>query len=345
MQSTTNSLITRQEDPFNAETPLGPAAPNITPVSEFYVRSHFPVPEISSSGGLRVGGAVAHEFTLSLDELQALPAATITTTMECAGNGRAFLSPPIAGVAWALGAVATAEWTGVPLPIILDRAEVLPEAMEIVFHGRDSGVPSRSGETCHFERSLPVSDPAIQQSFVAFAMNGQPLTPDHGAPIRLVVPGWYGMASVKWLDAVTAVTAPFHGFYQVDDYVMRSGQDIVPCREMAVRSLILNPANGARLKAGREVMVSGYAWAGAAMVDRVDVSTDGGVCWLKASVTGSTTYAWCRWSFSWTPETPGECSILVRASDAAGNEQPLTQVWNEGGYGNNCSIPTAVTVV
>ena len=337
-----NRLVVRQEDPFNAETPLEPDSPAITPVADFYVRSHFPLPEPAVRIG--IGGAVHHPFDLTVDDLLSLPTLTLVATMECAGNGRAFLSPPIGGVPWGLGAVATASWTGVPLTKLLDQASVRSEAIEIVFSGRDYGIPSRSDRSCSYERSLSVGDPILAECLVAHTINGDPLTPDHGGPVRLIVPGWYGMASVKWLDRIAAVTEPFDGFYQVDDYVMRGKDRSLPCREMAVRALIINPRVESVLPLGEPVVVSGYAWSGMGAIGRVEVSTDDGQTWSDATVDSGPPNVWRSWRTEWVPDAVGRHSILARASDASGNVQPLEQVWNEGGYGNNRAVPTVVMV-
>jgi DMSO/TMAO reductase YedYZ molybdopterin-dependent catalytic subunit len=334
-------LIPRQLEPFNAETPLGPDSSIVTPSDEFYVRSHFPVPQ--PSGVLHVDGAVEHSFALSMADLQSMHAITITATMECAGNGRARLSPPVTGVSWGLGAVANATWTGVRLRDVLDRACASKSAVEWVFAGGDRGSPAEGASPCEYARSLPISDPIVDEALLAYEMSGEMLPLDHGGPLRLIVPRWYGMASVKWLERVTAVTETFTGFYQVDDYVMRSDAGDVPCREMAVRAVILSPSADSLVAEGKLTVVSGFAWSGSGSVTRVELSVDGGKTWRDAEVVDAEQCGWARWTVDWIPSV-STAELLARATDSAGNEQPLAQVWNSRGYGNNAAWPRLVEV-
>src|SRR5579872_58296 len=341
-------LVVRQDEPFNAETPLAGGSPFITPVDEFYVRSHFPVPEAGRE--LVVDGLVERPLILSVGEIERLPTKTVVTTMECAGNGRHYLDPPIPGVQWRLGAVGTASWTGAALVDVLELAGVLPTAVEVVFRGRDRGLPSRSTTACHYERSLQLDHPVVNRCLLAFAMNEQVLTPEHGAPLRLIVPGWYGMASVKWLDRIRATTEPFRGYYQTDDYVMRSGACESPCAEMAPRAILVSPSDGSELRVGEDAPVNGFAWSGTGSVTDVQVSVDDGGTWEDADLSAENTRhpvdsSWVRWSYRWSPERRGRHVLIARARDTVGNMQPLTQVWNEGGYGNNASIAVAVNVI
>jgi DMSO/TMAO reductase YedYZ molybdopterin-dependent catalytic subunit len=273
---------------------------------------------------------------LSFDDLRRRPAVTLANTLECAGNGRAFLDPPAPGEPWLLGAVGTAEWTGTPLAGLLEEAGVSPAAVEVLFRGADSGTPGGFDQAIAFERSLPL--PVPPDTVVAYAMNGQPLPPEHGAPFRLVVPGWYGVASVKWLVEIRAIAARFRGFYQVDRYVI----DGVPLDEMAPRAVIAAPADGATIAPGAAV-IRGYAWSGLTTIERVEVSVDGGATWSEATLGPVRDRAWRTWELAWEPRA-GRATLLARATDGRGERQPLEQVWNTLGYRNNAAQPLTVEV-
>jgi DMSO/TMAO reductase YedYZ molybdopterin-dependent catalytic subunit len=322
--------------PFNAETPLETLRGVVTPTETHFVRSHFAVPD--HPGVLIVDGGVGEPLTLTLEGLLRRPATSLVTTIECAGNGRAFLDPPAPGEPWRLGAVGTAEWTGVPLQALLDEAGIATTSVEILFRGADEGTPAGLGRTIAFERSLPLPVPA--DALVAHAMNGRGLPPDHGAPFRLVVPGWYGMASVKWLTHVQATATPFRGFYQADRYVIGE----TPLSEIAPRALIVSPGDGSRVVAGPGV-VRGYAWSGRTSVARVEVSLDGGSSWSPATLDPAIGRAWRRLELAWEPRVAGPAVLLARAIDARGERQPLEQVRNDLGYRNNAAQPVTVEVV
>src|SRR3982751_2471274 len=208
-------MITRQTTPLNLEMPFSSLRDFITPNERFYVRGHFPIPEIKAeTWRLKVDGAGANKLELSYAELRQMPARTITATMECAGNGRSFLEPKVKGVEWDLGAVGNAEWTGVLLRDVLERAGLQPEALEAILEGSDKGEikePPRPAGEIHYARSVPIGK-ATADVLLAYEMNGEPLTPEHGFPVRAVVPGWFGMASVKWLQRIAVSEGPF-GFY------------------------------------------------------------------------------------------------------------------------------------
>jgi DMSO/TMAO reductase YedYZ molybdopterin-dependent catalytic subunit len=322
-------------EPLNAEAPLE-ALSGVVPRSELhFVRSHFALP--AHPGTLTVGGEVRRPMVLTLDALRDRASSSVANTLECAGNGRAFLDPPAPGEPWRLGAVGTAEWTGVMLRDLLAEAQVAERAVEILFRGADSGEPAGLGRTIAFERSLRLPVPA--DVMVALEMNGRPLAPDYGAPFRLIVPGWYGMASVKWLTEIMAIATPFRGFYQADRYVIGDA----PLNEIAPRALIVAPTDGARVPAGPSV-IRGYAWSGRTAIERVDVSTDGGAAWSAATLGPVIGRAWRTWELPWAP-IPGRATLLALATNARGERQPLDQVRNALGYGNNAAQPILVEVV
>ena len=322
-------------EPLNAEAPLE-ALSGVVPRSELhFVRSHFAFP--AHPGTLTIGGEARRPMVLTLDALRDRASSSVANTLECAGNGRAFLDPPAPGEPWRLGAVGTAEWTGVMLRDLLAEAEVTERAVEILFRGADLGEPAGLGRTIAFERSLRLPVPA--DVIVALEMNGRPLAREYGAPFRLIVPGWYGMASVKWLTEIVAIATPFRGFYQADRYVIGDA----PLDVIAPRALIVAPADGARVPA-RPSVIRGYAWSGRTSIDRVDVSTDGGETWAAAELGKAVGRAWRTWETGWKP-VPGVATLLARATNARGERQPLEQVRNALGYGNNAAQPVLVEVV
>jgi DMSO/TMAO reductase YedYZ molybdopterin-dependent catalytic subunit len=261
-------------------------------------------------------------------------------TLECAGNGRAFLEPPAPGEQWHLGAVGTAEWTGVSLRTVLERARPHRDAMEIYFAGADHGTPKDLGRDIAFERSMPVADAMSDAPLLAYAMNGVPLAPEHGAPLRLVMPGWYGMASVKWLAHIRAIDRAFDGFFQKARYVIGD----TPLRAIAPRAIITSPADGGRLPRGPFVL-SGRAWTGRSSIDLVEVSSDGGYSWHPAALDPAVSpYAWRGWSITVDPGERSELSIVAYATTAEGEQQPLRQVRDPLGYSNNAARPVRVSI-
>jgi sulfane dehydrogenase subunit SoxC len=288
-----------------------------------------------------VGGRVGRELSLSLDELRSRPAVTLAVTLECAGNGRAHLTPRPLSQPWLVEAVGTAEWTGTPLRGLLEDAGIDERAPEVLFRGLDRGI--EGGEEQPFERSLPLADALREEVLLAYAMNGQPLPPQHGFPLRLVVPGWYGMTSVKWLERITVLDAPFEGYQQARSYRMRQtpDEDGEPLSQMLPRSLMVPPgipdfATRERLVEPRPVTLRGRAWSGFGRVERVEVSADGAASWSEARLgPQASSWAWCAWEWNWEPDEPGVHELCCRAADSAGNVQPLEAPWNLGGYANN----------
>jgi DMSO/TMAO reductase YedYZ molybdopterin-dependent catalytic subunit len=345
--------ITREELALAARNhgmPLECLRDAITPVGLHYLLIHYDVPAVDPAAWrLTLGGAVARPLTLTLDELQARPAITQAVTMECAGNGRAAIRPRALSQPWLLEAVGTAEWTGVPVRDVLAEAGVLDDAVEVLFSGLDRGI--EGGVEQRYERSLPVGEAQRGDLLLAYAVNGRPLPPQHGFPLRLVVPGWYGMTSVKWLSEITVLTAPFDGYQHTTSYRMRTSEDDpgTPVTRMMPRSLMVPPGipeflSRIRHVAPGEHLVEGRAWSGWGAVERVEFSADDGMTWADAELdepVGPT--AWRRWSIRWHAE-PGDHVLCCRASDMAGNVQPLEPPWNPGGYANN-AVHRVVAVV
>ncbi|HVL47556.1 MAG TPA: sulfite oxidase [Candidatus Thermoplasmatota archaeon] len=337
---------TIEERPFNASTPIAALQGSTTPTALHYVRNHFDVPKVDRERWrLSVGGLVARRLGLSYADLAARPARTLTVTMECAGNGRTRMTPVPKGTPWDEGAVSTATWTGTPLASVLSEAGIEPGAVELLFRGLDRGV--EGGREMAYERSLTVEEAHHPDVLLVWSMNGEPLPRDHGGPVRLLVPGWYGMASVKWLDAIEAIAAPFEGWFQTERYVYADaeGRTIEPVTRMRLRALIAAPQAGSTLRAGRDATVEGVAWSGGAPVERVDVSVDGGRSWHHADLdTHPSPYAWRAFRWTWKAPPAGEATLLARAYDADGAAQPLEPPWNRYGYGQNAVTPVKVRV-
>jgi DMSO/TMAO reductase YedYZ molybdopterin-dependent catalytic subunit len=334
-------LIIRQADPLNAETPLSLLAGKAVGHSDrFYVRNHFGIPALDhGSWRLRVGGLAGRSLSLSLAELRSLPSQTALATLECAGNGRSGMEPPVPGEPWDVGAVGTAAWTGVPLAEVLARAAPRPAAREVVFRGADSGRVSGRAGPVHFERSLPLRQACSAEPLLAYAMNGAPLPAQHGYPLRLIVPGWYGVASVKWLTDIELTSEAFAGHFQVYRYQI-GGQ---PLTRQAVRSVITEPRAGDTVQPG-EISVRGLAWSGAAPIVRVEVRI-GGQPWQEAVLTGRRhRYAWRSWELSARVGQPGSVTVLARATDTIGRTQPSQPAWNPLGYASNAIHQIRISV-
>lgn len=332
-------LVGHSAEPLNCETPPPLLGGAVTPAGRFFRRNHFPIPDLDAAAWrLEVNGLVSRPVTLSLDELKSLRCESVTAVLECAGNGRTQFSPPAAGERWGLGAVGNARWTGVPLADVLDKAGLLAGAREVIFRGADSGTVEGSAETIAFERSLDLSQARGSGALLAFAMNDEPLPVRHGFPVRLVVPGQYAVASVKWLTGITVTDQRFGGFFQASHYLYEwhRGGAVVrePVGVMAVRALITAPAAGEELARGR-LRVRGVAWSGAAPVHRVEVSLNGGR-WRAADLAGQpASRGWQQWELQAQTGAGAQLAIRVRATDRLGRTQPEQPEWNRRGYGGN----------
>ncbi len=332
----------------NRGMPLEALRYDLTPTGLHYLLIHFDIPVIDADGWrLRIGGAAAAPYDLSLDEIKSLPRVSAPVTLECAGNGRARLTPRPLSNPWLYEAIGTAEWTGTPLWPLLERVGLSPEAVEVVFTGADRGV---QGEHEHdYQRSLTIDEARRPEVMLAYEMNGRPLEPQHGFPLRLVVPGWYGMTSVKWLTSIEAIKEPFTGYQQASTYRFRVDGDDPgePVTRIRPRALMAPPGipdyfSRHRLVDPGRVGLFGRAWSGSGRIERVEVGVDG--AWSEAVLGPSVgDHAWRSWTFAWDAE-PGEHELSCRATDAAGNEQPTDQPWNYLGMGNNLVQRVNVTV-
>ena len=334
----------------NHGMPLEALRYDVTPVGLHYLLIHFDIPEADErTWRLEIGGQVGAPRTLTMEELRRRPQVTAPVTMECAGNGRARLDPRPVSQPWLEEAVGTAEWTGTPLRPLLEEAGIGPGAVEVLFGGADRGV--QGGLEQDYERSLPLEEAMREEVLLAWAVNGRPLPPQHGHPLRLVVPGWYGMTSVKWLRRISVLTEPFGGYQQTGSYLFHASDDDpgTPVTRILPRSLLLPPGipefeSRTRFLAPGRHRLSGRAWSGLAPVASVEVSTDGGRSWRPAELDRQPSpWAWAGWSFTWEA-TPGTYELCSRATDAAGNTQPAQPPWNTGGYANNAVQRVPVTV-
>ncbi|PXY27215.1 sulfite oxidase [Prauserella muralis] len=333
----------------NHGLPLESLRHDLTPPGLHYLLVHYDIPYLDAEGWrLEISGEVGTPLTLTLDDLRSLPSRTVRVTMECAGNGRAQLTPRPVSQPWLVEAVGTAEWTGVPLRAVLERAGVGPGAVDVVFTGADHGV--ERGVEQDYQRGLSVTDALGEDVLLAYAMNGAPLPPQHGYPVRLVVPGWYGMAHVKWLREITVSATPFTGFQNTVAYRTRQEPDEpgAPVARIAPRALLVPPGfpdfqSRHRIVRPGPVELTGRAWSGRAPLRGVEVSTDGGATWRPADLEPDHghRWAWRRWTARWRAE-PGSHVLAVRAADAEGT-QPETEPWNRGGFANNAVHRVPVT--
>ncbi|WP_251042079.1 sulfite oxidase [Arthrobacter sp. ISL-30] len=343
--------ITREELQLasrNHALPLEMLRWPITPVGMHYLLIHFDIPKVDPiSWRLRLGGLVDHPLEFTLPELKHRERRTVPVTMECAGNGRSRLEPRPVSQPWDQGGVGTAEWTGTPLAPILHEAGIASDGVELVFTGADRGV--QGGTEHQYARSLSIEDAMGDDVLLAYEVNGQPLPPQHGYPLRLLVPGWYGMTSVKWLESIEAVAKPFEGYQQAIAYRYQQGPDDpgTPVQRIRLRALMVPPGipdffTRNRLVPAGPVLLEGRAWSGTHPIERVEVSVDGE--WAESHLEPQAgAYAWRAWTFPWVAAA-GEHELACRAIDTAGTVQPNEAEWNYQGMGNNSVQRVKVTV-
>jgi DMSO/TMAO reductase YedYZ molybdopterin-dependent catalytic subunit len=350
---TADGLIVRSEEPLNLEMPFSRLAGFTTPNESFYVRCHFPIPEINlPDWHLTVEGEVEDALTLTYNDFLDMPSQTIAATLECAGNNRIFLEPKVKGVQWELGAVGNAEWTGVPLAAVLNRAKVRVGAAEVILEGADQGEVDKTPQPVgkiSFARSIPI-DKAMGDVLLAYRMNGEKLSATHGFPLRAVVPGWYAMASVKWLRRIIVTKTPFNGYYQSLDYTYWDRADRLPTltalSTQQVKAEIARPQRGDIVPRDIAVEVRGAAWSGGAKIVKVEVSVDSGSIWKIAELLGdSVANAWRLWRYDWhTPTEPGKRVLMARATDSNGQTQGASRDPDRGTYMINHLLPIDVEV-
>jgi DMSO/TMAO reductase YedYZ molybdopterin-dependent catalytic subunit len=330
---------------INQETRLETLRGYVTPASHFFVRNHTNTPSIDpATWRLRVeGNAVARPLQLSFDELQRLPSRSVICYVECAGNGRGFfkeLQGKVAsGTQWRFGAIGVAEWTGVPLATVLEMARVKPgtprDILNVLVEGLDS---------VKVRRPMSLAKAMEEETLLAYAMNGESVPPDHGFPVRAIVPGWVGINNVKWVGRVEVRDQAIDVPTTTTSYVLE-GPDYptkTPVRLQTIKSAVALPW-GATLPAGRH-RVRGFAWSPVGRISRVEYSLDRGASWRPATLREpNLPRAWVRWDFEWDAR-PGDHVIITRAVDEQGNAQPASMPWNAQGYGYNVPVPHPVKI-
>ena len=339
-------LVTIDHVPYIGETPRAALQSWLTPNANFYVRNHFSVPSLDSpTWSLSVEGEVTQPFSLTLDEVMRLPKHTVPVTLECAGNNRSDLQPEVSGNQFRDGAVGTAIWGGLALKHLLESCGVTPAAKEVLFEAADTGEPEPGKPPTSYQRSLSLTVATHPDTLLAYEMNGEQLPEAHGYPLRLIVPSWYGMASVKWLNRIVVIDYEFRGFFQTDRYVLRvEGEEPEPLSYVWIKSLIGSPRQGDVLDQ-RQHEINGLAWSGGGTVTLVEFSPDSGETWRPVTLGGPDhPYTWRPWSYHWEPLAPGHFTLMVRAYDEVGNMQPLETTWNSLGYAVNGVKAVCVTV-
>lgn len=333
----------------NHGMPLEALRYDVTPLGLHYLLTHYDIPDVDpATFRLSLGGLVERPLSLSIEQLRSRPRVSAAVTLECAGNGRARLRPRPVSQPWLNEAVGTMRWTGTPLAPLLREAGLSGRAVDVVFTGVDHGI--ERGEEQDYARGLPLREALRDDVLLAYEANDVPLLPQHGFPLRLIVPGWYGMAHVKWLQSIEVVDTPFDG-YQQRGYSLRqeTGETGIALTRIDPRALMAPPGfpdfmSRTRFLPAGEHVLHGRAWSGWGEVDRVEVSTDDGATWATAELEPAVdAWAWRRWTFPWRADKPGRYVVSARASDTTGRSQPAEPPWNRGGFSN--TSPQRVDVV
>ncbi|MGP0073364.1 MAG: sulfite oxidase [Bryobacteraceae bacterium] len=347
-QADQSRMIVRSPRPEDLEMPLDGFTTWITPIDRFFVRCHTYTPKVNlSDWSLKIDGKVDRPTTLTMADLKKLPRVDLVGVLECAGNGRKFYEPRVAGAQWAFGSVGNGRWTGVRLRDVLQKAGIQSAATEVLFDGAD--VPL--GTMPDFQRTITAAKALHPDTLLAYEMNGQPLPVEHGFPLRVIAPGWAGDSWVKWLQHIEVLDHEFEGFWMKSAYRHPANpvapgtavdpSQMVPVTDLGVKSVIAVPSTWA--KPG-PVRVQGTAWSNSSPVAKVDVSTDGGQTWKPAKLGGRPTqYGWRLWQVDWKA-AEGRYTLMSRATNAAGQAQPLMEQWNPNGYLWNVAQPVAVTI-
>lgn len=354
MPKDTNSMIrpyllTRNLFPENQECPIHFLEHSTTSMNYFYRRNHFPYPEINQDAfSLPIEGFVSTPHIFTYEELLSFPSKTIKVLLECSGNKRAAFKPKVFGEQWEAGALSQAYWKGVSLNTLFKYTGISSLAKEVIFEGYDYGERTDVKDTYRFARSLPIEKAIHPDTIIAYEVNGEMIPFKHGYPLRLIVPQWYAMASVKWLKRIIVLDREFHGPFQKIDYMYYPNQHndsgSWPVTTMQVNSTIQQPLNLTKLKKGHHV-IKGMAWTGEGVVEKVEVSLDQGHTWHQASFQSQADpYTWVQWNYHWNVLNKGVYSLWTRAIDSRGRTQPLHAFWNRNGYGYNaiCKIEVKI---
>lgn len=348
-------MIVRQLEPQNLEMPFSFLVDRTVTNERFFVRSHFAAPAVDpKTFKLTVEGHVEKPLELTLADLRKLGETTTPITLECAGNGRVFLVPQARGLQWGHGAAGNADWTGVPLAAVLKEARPKAGAVEVVLFGADKGAITADPATpgaIHFSRGLPMAKAQKPEVLLAWGMNGEDLPAAHGAPLRAVVGGWYGMASVKWLNRIVVTDRPYAGYFQTMDYSIYSrtsgGEpEVVPVTAIQPKAVIARPTLDEVVPRGKPRGVIGAAWAGENRVAKVEFSSDGGKTWAAADLDkDDRPFCWRFWRFAWqVPDAAGPVQLVARCTDDRGNTQPEKRDPDRRSYMINHLVPVRVLV-
>lgn len=344
-------MLLHNDRPEDLETPLDLLNTWLTPTDSFFVRQHLPRPQVEEGEyRLSVAGKVTNPKALKLADLRALPQYTVPATLECTGNARGLFRPRVPGIQWGRGAIGNAEWSGPRVSDVLKLAGADANARYLTSNGADIGV----AKTPDFIRSLGMEKARHPATLLALQMNGAPLLPIHGFPVRLIVPGWDGTSWVKWVTSLTVADEPNNGFfmnpaYRFPKHPMAPGTPVNPAdleviEGMPVKSFITSPMDQVKLPLA-QTFLRGVAWAGEERIARVKVSTDGGRHWSDAELSQpDLPFAWRLWNIKWTPPQPGYYTVMSRATDSARRVQPIVATWNPSGYLYNAVDQIGVSV-
>jgi DMSO/TMAO reductase YedYZ molybdopterin-dependent catalytic subunit len=348
-QADQSRMIVRSPRPEDLEMPRDGFTDWITPIDRFFVRCHTYTPKVNlSEWSLKVDGVVEQPMTLTMDDLKKLPRVELVGVLECAGNGRSFYEPHIPGAQWTFGAVGNGRWAGVRLRDVLQKAGIKSSAKEILCAGAD--VPL--GKMPDFQRTIATAKALHPDTLLAYEMNGQALPVQHGFPLRVIAPGWAGDSWVKWLQHIEVLDHEFEGFWMKSAYrhpthpvppgTAVDVSEMVPVTDLNVKSVIAVPNVGVAMPG--TVRIQGTAWSNTSPVSKVEISTDGGQSWKLAKLAGQQTkYGWRLWKYDWKA-TEGRYTLMSRATNMAGQTQPLSQEWNPPGYLWNVAQPFPITI-
>ncbi|MDI6802173.1 MAG: molybdopterin-dependent oxidoreductase [Thermodesulfovibrionales bacterium] len=333
-------MMVLSSKPIVLEMPLDGFEHFITPTEMFFVRNNIGQPAIDiQKWSLTIDGEVKSPLRLTMNELKRFEGVEAIVTLECYGNSRGFFDPKASGNQWKHGGIGTAKWKGVRLKDVLEKANITDRAKHIIFDGADEPFVPTAPD---FKRSIPVEKAMSPETLLVYEMNGAPLPVYHGYPLRVLVPGWGGSCSVKWLISIDVSEKQFDGVYMADKYrtpinPVKPGTKVSPknmrvLTDIDVKSIIFSPSDGARVSTG-EALIRGYAWTGDAEIVRVDVSTDSGRTWQKAKIVkNGERYVWSLWEYRWKAQKPGSYLLMCRATDSKGRLQPISADWNQDGY-------------
>ena len=343
-------LTTKSLKPENQETPIHFLRQWITAEEYFFIRNHFDYPKLTQqSYYLPIEGEVLKPLIFEFNDLVRMYSKTLVLPLECSGNKRTFFDPQVYGEQWGDGAISQGIWKGVPLRTLLQLTGLKSNALEVVFEAYDYGKREDIKEVLNYARSLPLNKALHPDTLIAYELNGKAIPFKHGYPLRLIVPQWYAMASVKWLKRITVINRQFEGPFQEIDYnyypFKESDEGKQPVTYINIASIIGQPLKGSILDTGRHE-IEGIAWTGTGVITLVEISTNGGETWSKAELTQdiSQPYSWVFWKYSWRVSEKGEYTIMSRARDSSGRIQPFEASWNRKGYGYNAVYTIKVKV-